>query len=136
MTDSVRNPAPADLATVTITTDSGKVTTPCEPINDYLAITPAFGMDTDGKTWLLGGFTITHRVTGTSIAEGMGCVECCRWAGKEMAALEADWSTLTSDNGKGWFAAIPEAAQRRFMEVRAVEWMCDAETCDHKGNQD
>lgn len=127
---TVRNPAPRALAFVDIDTDSGAVRLICEPINEWLAITPFFGMDSDGKTWLDGTFTVTHIPTGRNIVDGSGCIACCRHAGKVLSALAADWSTLTSTNGTEWSANLDEATQRAFAEARPVEWACDAEYCD------
>lgn len=129
---TITKPAPAQLTTVTLTTNSGDVTIPCEPINDWLAITPVFAMDAETyATFYDGTFAITHRPTGALFSEGAGCIECCRAAGRLMTALDVDWSALTGDNGRGWWAALPESIQLDLSTIRAVEWACDAEYCDH-----
>jgi len=120
---------PAPLAFTTVSTSNGDVTVPCEPINDWLAITPVFSMDAGGKTWLNGGFTVTHRPTGLIVADGPGCIECCRAAGKELASLDVDWATLNAGNGREWAAALSDGTKRRLGNARAVDWSCDADYC-------
>jgi hypothetical protein len=126
----ITNPAPKPLAICTVTTDSGSVTLPCEPINEWLAITPVFGMDDDGNSALDGGFTITHRPTGGNIVEGPGCIECCRSAGKVLDGLGIDWAGLTKETSNAWAAALPDDVKRKFAEARAVAWSCDSYTCE------
>lgn len=127
---TITNPAPAPLAMCTISTDSGPTTIVCEPISDSIVITPAFGMDDEGKTWLLGGFVLTHVPTGGSISEGQGCIECCRANGRALAALPVDWSALTKTNAADWSAGWPDDLKSKFSDYRAVEWGCDAENCE------
>lgn len=122
--------APAELAMCKISTNSGDTLVPCEPINEWLAITPDFGMDKDGKTSLSGAFAVTFRPSGTRLSEGAGCIECCRSAGKALAALDVNWSTLTADTGAEWLAALPAETQHALAEARTVEWLCDAELCE------
>lgn len=128
---TITNPAPAPIAVATITTDSGNLTVPCEPINDWLAITPAFGMDDEGKSWLDGGFTITHLGTGRAVSDGAACINCCRASGKKLASLAtADWSALTEDNATDWLARLSDEDRSTFGLYRALEWGCDADLCD------
>jgi hypothetical protein len=135
MANSVPKPAPRPFATVVINTNSGPVAVPCEPINDWLAITPMFGMDADGNTNLVGGFTVTHRPTGMWLAEGPGCIECCRWSGRMLASTGIDWSALTSENSlefsTGWSVEDTTAVA----VARALEWGCDAEVCDRPSDE-
>lgn len=127
----ITNPAPADFALVTIVTDSGTLTVPCEPINDWLAITPAFGMDQDGRSLLVGAFTLTSRTTGTAVGDGAACINCCRAAGEKLANLpSADWSALNADNAAAWLAALDPEDQATFHLYRALEWGCAAEYCE------
>lgn len=130
ITDSaVSNPAPKPLAMVTVHTDSGDVAVPCEPIGDRLAITPAFGMDGDGNTFLAGGFTVTHVPTGNDLVDGPGCIECCRRSAKALIATGVDWGLLTRDNAeeiaRSWSPEVREAVTL----ARLVEFCCDAEDC-------
>lgn len=134
-TETIKNPAPAPFAMTTVHTDSGNLTTPCEPVNEWLAITPEIGMEEDGTSRLIGAFVVTHRPTGTVLTEGGGCIECARLAGRELAALDVDWSTLTSDYAEAWFAELPQDVKYRFWEVRPVEWACDAEPCEHEDSE-
>lgn len=124
--------APAPLATATVATNSGPVTVVCEPVNEWLAITPGFGMDPEGKTWLTGTFYVTHLPTGTRLAggdEGV-CVNCCRKASLELAAMSADWTALTTDNSIEWANALPDDAKAALTGARDVSWTCDTEYCD------
>lgn len=127
---TITNPAPKAFALVTVTTDSGDLTMPCEPINEWLAITPSFGMDEDGNSHLHGAFTVMHRPTGRNVVEGEGCIECCRSAGKALAALDADWSTLTPANSVEWSAALSDDTKVAFTAARSVGWLCDAKDCE------
>jgi hypothetical protein len=126
---TITNPAPAEFPTVTIATDSGTLTVPCETINEWLAITPVTGTDDEGKSRLVGGFTITHIPTGMDICEGCACINCCRRAGKKFSAMHADWSSLTAENSSEWSAALSERDRHAFGLYRALEWGCDAELC-------
>src|SRR5262249_27785047 len=75
-------------ATVPVTTSDGRVVVACEPVSEWLAITPTFGMNTGGETYLGGNFTITHIPTGLRLsAVGIGCINCCRNAGRRLAGL-------------------------------------------------
>jgi hypothetical protein len=127
---TIKNPAPAEFPTVTIATDSGTLTVPCEPINEWLAITPGTGTDDEGNSRLVGGFTITHVPTGMNTCEGFACINCCRGAGEKFAALHADWSSLTAENSIEWFAALSEQDRDTFGLYRGLEWGCDAELCE------
>lgn len=131
MKTTIKNPSPKPLSVATISTDSGTVTVPCEPVNEWLAITPVFGMDRDGNTFLEGTFTITHQPTGIKLADGCGCIVCARNAGKAIAELGIDWSGLGMDHdaNTAWFAGLPEETKRDFQMVRDVEWLCDANYC-------
>ncbi|TBL29076.1 hypothetical protein EYA84_25330 [Verrucosispora sp. SN26_14.1] len=130
MTDTITNPAPAPLATATVTTDSGPIVLPCEPISEWLAITPVVGMDKDGKTWFDGGFTITHLPTGLAFGEGPACINCCRSSGQKFAAMDTDWSALTAATASEWAAGLSDADRETLMLYRPLEWRCDAELCD------
>lgn len=135
MTDTVISPAPKPLATVVVNTNSGPVTVPCEPINDWLAITPMFGMDRDGNTNLDGGFTVTHRQTGLALAEGPGCIECCRWSGRMLANTGIDWSALTSENSLEFSVGWSTEDKTAVAVARALEWGCDAEVCERRADE-
>ncbi|MDH6460152.1 hypothetical protein M2302_000303 [Micromonospora sp. A200] len=128
-TPQITTPAPFPFAT--ITTDSGTLTVPCEPINDWLAITPATGKTDDGRPVLGGTFTITHLATGATIADGDACINCCRASGRKLASLQtADWSALTANNAADWFAGLSEDDRHTLSLYRALEWGCDAEYCE------
>lgn len=128
MTNQIKTP-PAPLATVTVTTNSGPVTVPCEPVTDQIVITPVFEMDDQGKTCLTGDFTVTHRSSGRTIADGSGCIECCRWSARMLASTSIDWSLLTPDNtaeiSRGWSVEDKTTVSH----ARALSWICDAECC-------
>ena len=124
----ITNPAPKPMPVVTVATDSGNLVVPCEPINEYLAITPAFCMDQDGNGLLDGGFAITHTPTGAAITDGTGCIECARAAGKRLAAL--DWSAVTQDNTEEWAGRLSDEDRQTLLHYRALEWGCDAEYCE------
>lgn len=126
---SVPNPAPAPLATCTITTDSGPVVVPCEPISDALAITPAFGMDEHGKTMLGGNFLITHLPSGRHISDGPGCINCCRSAGRALMELGIDWSAADAENIDALIKSWSPELLRAVAEARTVAWSCDADYC-------
>jgi hypothetical protein len=127
---TITNPAPAALAVATISTDSGDVTVPCEPVNEWIAITPVFGMDHEGRSWLDGRFIVTHLPTGMSLVEGPGCINCCRNAGRALAATSVDWSVLTRENSAEISKSWPAEVRLVIAEARAVEWVCDAEYCE------
>jgi hypothetical protein len=113
------------LATVTVTTSDGPVVVACEPVGEWLAITPTFGMNTLGGTYLGGDFTITHIPTGLRLAEGSSCIECCRHAGRLLAGLAVDWATLTANNASQWANALDADARQALAAARAVGWACD-----------
>ncbi|MEU8371175.1 hypothetical protein [Micromonospora tulbaghiae] len=120
----------AEFPTATIVTDEGTVIVPCEPINDWLAITPATGRTDDGRYVLGGTFTITHLPTGATIADGDACINCCRASARKIGSLAtADWSTLTADNTSEWSAALSEQDRETLALYRALEWGCDADLC-------
>lgn len=130
-TDAITNPAPKPLAMVTVHTDSGDVAVPCEPVGDWLAITPAFGMDEDGNTFLQGGFTITHVPTGNDLSDGPGCIECCRRAAKALIETGVDWGALTGDDyGQATFESWSPEVREAVTLARLVEFCCDAEGCE------
>jgi hypothetical protein len=126
---TVTNPAPCPLVTVTLSTDSGDVEVPCEPINEWLGITAAFGMDDAGRTFLDGRFTITHRPTGLNFVASPGCIQCCRSAGRAMVALDLDWPSLTAANGTEWAKALPDDVRVAFADARSVGFYCTAGAC-------
>jgi hypothetical protein len=126
---TVVNPAPKPFPVAVLSTDSGPLTVPCEPVNDSLAITAEFAMDESGAGFLLGTFLVTHLGTGRSVTDG-GCVECARRAGKALAALPVDWSTLTQANVDEWTAGVPDEAKRELAIIGEVAWACDAEYCE------
>lgn len=131
----ITNPAPAPFPYTTIATDSGQLTIPCEPINEWIAITPVLGMDKDGNAFL-GTFTITHRPTGSTLGDGDACINCCRASGRKFASLpSADWSALTADNAAEWLASLTEEDRQTFHLYRALEWGCDAEYCEVPAEQ-
>ncbi|WP_433651062.1 hypothetical protein ACQP2C_00015 [Micromonospora zamorensis] len=121
----------ATFPTATIVTDKGTLTVPCEPINDWLAITPVTGLTDDGQPVLGGTFTVTHLPTGTTLGDGDACINCCRASGRKFASLTtADWSALNADNAADWLAALSHDDRQAFGLYRALEWGCDAEYCD------
>lgn len=124
----VTHPAPAALHKATLDTVSGPVEVICEQINEWLGITPVFGMDNDGKTWLMGTFTVQHHPSGRPVGDPV-CVNCCRRAGQALAALPVDWSALSATNGSAWVAALDEATRRAFAEARPTAWGCAASYC-------
>lgn len=127
---TITNPAPKTFACCTITTDSGTLTVPCEPINDHLAITPVFGMDADGSSLLGGDFIITHRATGMAVSDGPGCLECCRGAGRALVETGVDWGALNRDNVGNISQSWSDELRQRVAEARTVNWSCDAEYCE------
>jgi hypothetical protein len=128
MSDYLAPPKP--LAMATLDTNSGPVTLPCEPVNEWLAIVPHVFMDEDGKTWLGGDFTVVHLPSQLEIVEGAGCIHCCRRAGRLLADAAVDWSTLTADNSRDWSTGLGEDTKMALAVARAVEWGCDAELCE------
>jgi len=129
-------PAPAPLATAAVYTNSGTVVVPCEPINEWLAITPVFSMDMDGKTWLDGTFSITHLPTGQAFSEGSGCINCCRRAAAGLLALDADWSLLPGTNGAEFVASLDEHQKFELSTLRELDWSCDADYCDEPDDEE
>lgn len=126
--------APKPLAMATITTDQGSVLVPCEPINEWLAITPEFYMDDQGKTWLDGTFQITHLPTGMAFSTESGCIACARNAGRSLVALDLDWPTLnaatSTEEREAWSAALTDKQRLVLSTVRNLDFMCDADYCD------
>jgi hypothetical protein len=127
---TITNPAPAPFATCEISTDSGTITVPCEPIGNGMVITPTFGMDEDGKSLLGGDFIITHEPTGTILSDGPGCIECCRSAGKAILATGIDFAELDRTNSAEVAASWSDDVRMAFSEARQVSWSCDAENCN------
>ena len=118
-------------STTTIKINGCEVRVICEPVTEWLAIVPGIGIDHDGATVLLGGFTVVHRGAGLGITEGFACMPCCRDAAHRMAALaSADWSTLAADNAAQWSARLSDEDRSRLAVLRAMEFGCDAEVCD------
>ncbi|MEU7170211.1 hypothetical protein ABZ949_01815 [Micromonospora tulbaghiae] len=68
-----------------------------EKVTDELAVTH----DRDGL------YRVTHLPTGALVTKGNACLNCARRAAEGMAALRADWSTLTVENRQEWFARMP-----------------------------
>jgi hypothetical protein len=132
----ITNPAPAPLATCTVSTDSGDIVVPCEPINEWLAITPEFAMDDDGNTLLTGRFNLTHRPTGLEFGDGSGCAQCVRSAGQWLATLNLDWSALRPDSNAEWLAGLSQEQRFELGDARAINWSCDAEDCEPWGGDD
>ena len=128
MTDQtvIKKPAPAPLAFTMVRTDSGEVSLPCEPINEWLAITPVVGMDVDGKTWLIGTFMVTHRPTGTALLFSSGCIYCCRQSAEVFARF--DWSSTADEGGVEAMVAAFDDEQRRVFSLAMNVW-CDTEYC-------
>lgn len=116
------------MPTVEVLTVSGTVTVICELVNEYLAITPAFGMGEDRVPFLEGGFSITHRQTGIAVADGASCLGCARAASQKLAVISG-WDTLTKDNGRAWAKALSPEDHETLMLFRGLEWGCDADWC-------
>lgn len=133
---STQTTKPAPFVYMTVHTECGPIEVPCEPIDDWLAITPTVGMDDAGNSILVGDFTIAHRPTGRMVSEGPGCIECCRYAGRKLAELGVDWSALVVDNSREWAAGLTTEQQQQLAEHRAVAWRCDAEPCDTGANDE
>lgn len=99
----------ADLIpTVVIKTHLGDMQLPCEPIGEYLAITPEVAYGTSGAARITGGWAITHLPTGWAVVRGAGCIRHARRAARRLAEL-VDWRTVTTmDASRDW----PAEAQR------------------------
>ena len=124
MTDIKTNPFPI----VTIATPHGPLALPGEPVNEYLAITPTTAFEDDGTPRLGGGFVLTHIPTGYTLTPYMSCIECCRAAGRRLAAVEVDWAQLDAPRG---ILDLPENTQRAIITALAPARYCEAELCTH-----
>lgn len=120
------------IPTATITLVGGDVTTtlvvPCEPINEWLAVTPHIDGENGG---LYGTFAVTHLPTGLR-ASGDACIECARAAGRALAALPVDWSTVTRDGFKEWMQALPDGMWNAVYEAAHSVAYCYSMRCWHE----
>lgn len=113
-----------------IVTGDGEVSVPCEPINEWLAITAVFGMDAEGKTGLDGRFSIVHLPTGKQFSDGLACLTCCQNAGKAITAMDIDWAAFRVGHEAEWVEALGEETRSALGIARSVEWGCNAEDCE------
>ncbi|MFB6392568.1 hypothetical protein [Polymorphospora lycopeni] len=128
---TITNPPPKPFALATLTTDSGNLTLPCEPITEHIVITPSIGMDEHGNSLLMGTFQVTHQPSGLNMGDGSGCINCCRRAGRALAALSVDWSQITVENSRELSAAWSDEVKMSVAVARTVEWGCDTDYCDY-----
>lgn len=112
--------------------ETWRVKVPCEPLNEWLGITPHFGVDENRQITLDGRFTITHIPTGWSLPDGSACYSCCRYYGMKIAALGLDWSTVTPDNAKAWRLTLSVHEQEVIVLAHGLAWRCDAEECEYE----
>lgn len=134
ITEDIAKPAPAPISIATIFTDGGNFQTPCEPINEWLAITAVLGMDADGKTWLTGTFVITHLPSGRAFTEE-ACINCCRNAGRRLNREGIDWTALKGfgQDAQPWVDALTDKQRKAIGDARSIDFTCDAEYCDEIG---
>lgn len=74
-----------------------------------------------------GTFTVTHRATGRAVVDEGCCIECARTAGRQIAALNLDWSAVTADNSTDWANGLSEETKAALVRARSI-W-CEAEFC-------
>lgn len=126
---------PPAFPTVTIHTSDGDLTVPCEPVGEYLAITPGFQMygDADGfQASLPGTFEVHLRKTGRPLTESGGCIVCARQYAKVLAESPIDWST-SDDEITTQAAALPDEIRIELARGRDLAFRCDSEWCDRTG---
>lgn len=108
------------------------VETPCEPINEWLCITPEFGGTKHGQLLFSGAFKVTHIPSGQSASTGAGCIECARYAGQMLAKL--DWPNAPESTSeaeyRAWFKRHPAELVKDVGAARELTWFCDAEECE------
>lgn len=109
-----------------------RVQTACEPINEWLCITPyVAAYEEDGDLVLSGRFAVTHIPSGMTASRGSGCIECARYVGRALAEL--DWPNAPAEvNSAAYTAWLDGHAPELVDRVRTVldlSWLCDAEDC-------
>jgi len=126
---------PPPFPTVTIHTEDGAITVPCEPAGDYLAITACFQMlgdETGFESTLPGTFEVRLRSTGRALTTSGGCIACARNYAKLLLESPVDWSAPEEDITKQ-SRALPSEARMSLAQGRDLAWVCAAEWCDRQG---
>jgi hypothetical protein len=128
--------------TTELSSPTGNITVPCEPIASGIAITPYLDLG-EGVYQLGGGFAITHTPSGKTFVHGQACIECARSAARQLGALDVDWTTIDPTDKGTMQASLGEKltdagkALRPFtncvQQVCAVSDDGELETCEACG---
>lgn len=82
------------------TARSGPLTVPCQPLNDWLAITPSVAAgEPDDMPVFTGGFQVTHRPTGWAFSAIAGCLNCARAVGKRLGEIGEELTLVVNTAG-------------------------------------
>lgn len=116
------------LKTVTIQTEAGPLAVPYEECGNDILITPFVAGGKGHKQILGGGFVLTHGPTGYRYPGTQACIECCRAAGRVLAGIPVDWSSLLE--GKT-LADFPSSATEDWKRAYVLMRDCEQDVCEH-----